>query len=565
MLLGQLEELSVMYGDVTIFERVSADIPEGAVIALVGPNGAGKSTLMERIAGSREPSSGQVRWNGKRPSVTYFRQEEASPDLLDGAADVLAERKRWRLSEEVAYNTASGGERMKLRLSAALAKQSRLVLLDEPTNHLDREAMDRLIGQIRKSRSTFIIVSHDRHFIDRVADRVWELDHGSLTEYGGNYTDYRIQKEAEHAAHQKRYEQQQKKVARVGEQLKQLSDWSDKAHRESAKKGEGRMGAKEYYRVKAKKKDIQIRSKRKRLEAELEKDGVEKPVEEASVTFDVKGGRRKGMRIFELRGVSKSYEKRTLFRDARFTVLSGERLALLGPNGSGKTTLFRMLLGEEPHEGEIWRTEGMTIGVLSQSVLDLPLETSMGDYFSAATYEQQGKLRTDLSNLGFTAKHWTLPLSQLSMGERLKVKLMRFILEGTDVLLLDEPTNHLDLPAREELERTLGTFPGTLLFASHDRYFTEKLADDILVFGEGTIRKLLMAPAEWEEKRSRAAHGRDEKTLAEEHLRLETECQAVLGKLSLLLPGDKEYAALDRRFMELTGEIRQLEERRKDE
>ncbi|KZE37414.1 ABC transporter ATP-binding protein [Bhargavaea cecembensis] len=563
MLLGRLEELSVAYGDVTIFEQVSAEIPESAVIALVGPNGAGKSTLMERIAGSREPSSGLVRWNGKRPSITYFRQEEASPDLSADTGEVLAERKKWRLSEGVAYNTASGGERMKLRLSAALAEQSRLVLLDEPTNHLDREALERLIGQIRGSRSTFIVVSHDRHFVDRVADRIWELDHGTLTEYEGNYTDYRNKKEAARAAQQKHYEQQQKKVARVQEQIDQLSDWSDKGHRESMKKGEGRMGAKEYFRMKAKKKDIQIRSKRRRLEAELDQDGVEKPAEEASVTFDVKGGQRKGTRVFELRDVSKSYGNRTLFRAVRLTILSGERLALLGPNGSGKTTLFRMLLGEEPYEGELWRTEGMTIGVLSQSVLDLPLEETMKAYFSSTTYEQQGKLRTDLANLGFSPEQWTLPLSHLSMGERLKVKLMRFILEGTDVLLLDEPTNHLDLPSREELERTLGTFPGTLLFASHDRYFTEKLADGILVFGEGTVRKLLMGPAEWEEKRSVTGEQRGGKVQEENRMRLETERQAVLGKLSLLMPGDLEYAGLDRRFLELTREIRQLEECRK--
>lgn len=563
MLLGRLEELSVMYGDVPILEKVSADIPEGAVIALVGPNGAGKSTLLERIAGSLEPSSGLVRWHGKRPSITYFRQEEASPDLSADTGEVLAERKKWRLSENVAYNTASGGERMKLRLSAALAEQSRLVLLDEPTNHLDREALERLIGQIRGSRSTFIVASHDRHFVDRVADRVWELDHGTLTEYEGNYTAYRNKKEAARAAQQKHYEQQQKKVARVEEQLAQLSDWSDKGHRESMKKGEGRLGAKEYFRMKAKKKDIQIRSKRKRLEAELEKEGVEKPEEEVSVTFDVKGGRRKGMRVFELRDVSKSYGRRTLFRDVRFTVLSGERLALLGANGSGKTTLFRMLLGEESHEGEVWRTEGMTTGVLSQSVLDLPLEKTVEAYFSAATFEQQGKLRTDLANLGFSREHWTLPLASLSMGERLKVKLMRFILEGTDVLLLDEPTNHLDLPSREELERTLSTFPGTLLFASHDRYFTEKLADSILVFGEGTVRKLSMTPAEWEEKRSGKGDVRGGKVQKEKRLRLETEQQAVLGKLSLLTPGDPEYAGLDRRFLELTREIRMLEERRK--
>ena len=196
----------------------------------------------------------------------------------------------------------------------------------------------------------------------------------------------------------------------------------------------------------------------------------------------------------------------------------------------------------------------MSIGYLSQTVLDLPEDVTMADYFHADTFQKQGLIRTNLTNLGFSKKHWELPLSELSQGERVKVKLMQFILEGTDVLLLDEPTNHLDLPSREELEKTLMTFPGTLLFASHDRYFTERMANGLLLFEDKTIRKMLMTYAEWQE---RGITSQPEKT-AEDRLRLETELQAVLGKLSRMKPGEKGYAELDKAFHELSGQLRKL-------
>ncbi|MBO1911877.1 ABC-F family ATP-binding cassette domain-containing protein, partial [Microvirga sp. 3-52] len=183
----------------------------------------------------------------------------------------------------------------------------------------------------------------------------------------------------------------------------------------------------------------------------------DKPEDEYGVSFDMKGRTKKGRRVLELKGVQKSYAGNALFSNVSFTVQAGERIALVGPNGAGKSTLFRMILGEENYEGDLWKTDGMTIGYLSQTVLDLPWDETMADYFHAETYEEQGLIRINLTNLGFSESQWNLPLSALSMGERVKVKLMQFILEGTDVLVLDEPTNHLDLASREELERTLDT------------------------------------------------------------------------------------------------------------
>ncbi|WP_438313169.1 ribosomal protection-like ABC-F family protein [Sporosarcina sp. FA9] len=551
MLMGTLNELIVAHGETVILDRVSADIPEGACIAVAGANGAGKTTLLSLLAKEIAPTSGSVGWNGKAPSITYFRQEQKNEGTADWEqADAHIYRRKWKVPERAKYVTASGGEQMKMRLAAALAEKSELVLLDEPTNHLDSESLEELIRLIKNGMGTYMIVSHDRHFIDRTADFIFEIEHGKLTVYTGNYSDYRKKKEAERKTQQTHYAQQQRKIIRVESQLEQLGVWSEKAHRESTKKG----GAKEYFRMKAKKRDVQIRSKRKRLEGELEKNRIDKPEDEVTVSFDVKSEKKKGKRILELKNVRKAFGTHELFANVSFTVQAGERIGLVGPNGSGKSTLFRMALGEESYEGELWKTSGMKIGYLSQTVLDLPEDVTMAEYFHADTFHEQGMIRINLTNLGFSEKQWDLPLSALSQGERVKVKLMQFILEGTDVLLLDEPTNHLDLPSREELEKTLQTFPGTLLFASHDRYFTERMANGLLIFENGTIQKVPMTYVEWQERGTVVQPEKKE----EERLRLETELQAVLGKLSLMKPNDKGYAELDKTFLELSGLSRDL-------
>lgn len=555
MLVGNIHHLTYSIGDAVILDKVSAELPEGACIAIVGPNGAGKSTFLSVLAGELKPTSGSVDWIGKKPSITYFKQEQMDEGSVDWEqSETSFYRSKWNVPEQADYACASGGERMKMRLSAALSVKSEIVLLDEPTNHLDGKSLDELVRIINEGKSTYLIVSHDRHFIDKTADFVFEIEHRKLTVYSGNYSAYREKKEMDRSIQEQHFIQQQRKIAMVEEQMAQLANWSEKAHRESTKKGGRVMGAKEYWRMKAKKKDVQIRSKRTRLEAELEKERIEKPEEEIAVEFDVKGRRRKGHRVMELKDVRKAFHGNELFGNVSFTVQAGERIALVGSNGSGKSTLFRMMMGQEDFEGDLWLTKGMSIGYMSQAVLDLPEDVTLADHFHADTFQEQGMIRTQLTNLGFGEKHWHLPIGQLSQGEKVKVKLMQFILEGTDVLLLDEPTNHLDLPSREQLEKTLASFPGTLLFASHDRYFTERMADGLLIFENGSIRKRPTTLQEWEEQKNAPP----KKPSVDERLRVETELQAVLGKLSMLKPGDAEYADLDRAFHELSRKLREL-------
>ena len=238
MLLGNIHKLTYSIGDAVILENISAELPEGACIAIVGPNGAGKSTLLSLLAGEIKPTSGSIDWIGKKPGITYFKQEQMDEGGVDWEqTEASLYRSKWNVPERAEYASASGGERMKMRLSAALSAKSEVVLLDEPTNHLDGKSLDELVRIINARNATYLIVSHDRHFIDQTADFVFEIEHRKLTVYTGNYSAYREKKEMNRAIQEQHFIQQQRKIAMVEEQMAQLENWSEKAHRESTKKG----------------------------------------------------------------------------------------------------------------------------------------------------------------------------------------------------------------------------------------------------------------------------------------------------------------------------------------
>ncbi|AQQ52071.1 ribosomal protection-like ABC-F family protein [Planococcus lenghuensis] len=537
-ILGKLTNLQLAYDEQTILENVQAIIPKGARIAVIGRNGAGKTSLLEAIAAN----DSSIQWMGRLPQIMYMQQEIKG---ISQAGTTIASRKlksQWHVPQN--HIKLSGVEKMKLRLADAFAALAELLLLDEPTNHLDAASVGLLIEQMNAYEGTVLFVSHDRYFIDETATHVWELEARQLRIYEGNYSASRQEKEHRRLTQQRKYDRQQAKVAMVENQIAELQSWSGKAHAESTKKD----GYKEYYRMKAKKKEVQIRSKRKRLEAELEEGKIEKPYKEPEIFFEIRGNEKKGKRVLELNNISKRLGDRTLFSDVSFTVQHGERIRLVGPNGSGKTTLFDMINGRTEYEGKVWKTSGMQIGFLSQDVFDLPENRTSAELFGRENFAEEGEARTLMNHLGFGKTHWQQPVQQLSMGERVKLKMMEFMLSGCDVLLLDEPTNHLDLPSREQLEKTLQSFPGTLLIATHDRYFMEKLADKLLVFEEGRLLKYEGNYRDWTTK--------DERKETPDLLQLETELQAVLGKLSFLNPGDEEYRKLDEQFNELMKRIR---------
>ncbi|MEZ0480673.1 ribosomal protection-like ABC-F family protein [Planococcus sp. SSTMD024] len=543
--LMKLLDVSVEIEQQALFENVTENIMSHDRIGIIGKNGAGKTTLLRLIAGDIAPASGQLIQGTPGMSVRAVEQELPDYAFEDVTKTEQALLNRWKVPFRE-FAQLSGGEKLKARLAKGLAQPADLLLLDEPTNHLDAQGTAQLLRELEAYPGAIAIVSHDRYFLDHIATKIWSIENGKVHSHNGNYSDYMEFREQQRKSQQHAYDTQQKRIERIESQMKQLSSWSESAHANSTKQ----EGFKEYYRVKAKSMDAQVKSKQKRLEKELANEAVDAVESEYEVDFAFRANPKAGKRFLEVKDAGKSFSDMPIFKNASFTVQHGEKIAVVGANGSGKTTFLKMLAGEEPISvGELWLSPSASIGYLTQDVFDLPLDRAPAELFEQFTFKDRGRVQNLLKHLGFRKEQWLEPIREMSMGERVKCKLMQFILEDKDALLLDEPTNHLDLPSREQLESTLSDYRGTLLVVSHDRYLLDKATDGKLVFENGTIRKQL---GEAPQKEVLGSTG-------ELRLKLETERQAVLGKLSFMQPKDKGYAELDRRFMELTKQLKELE------
>lgn len=539
--LFKLINISYEIDDLTIFEEVNASVQQGDVIGIIGKNGAGKSSLLQIINNELPPSKGHIKWIQEDLRIVMVQQETETHEMGDHSILESKLLEKWQVPAHD-FSQLSGGEKLKARLAQGFSKEADLLLLDEPTNHLDEQSIKLLTDQIQTYKGTIILVSHDRFFLDAVATKIWSIEGKKLISHKGNYSSYMEARKQKRLAQQREYEKQQKMIERIEGQMTELTSWSQKAHAESTKQD----GYKEYFRVKAKKMDNQVKSKRKRLEKELEKAKVERVEAEYSVRFFMKANNKLGKRFLEVKNLSKSFAKRTLFKSATFTIQHGEKVAIVGPNGSGKTTLLNVILGNESYEGDVWISPSAKIGYLTQEVFDLPLDQSPEKLFYKETFAERGKVQNLMKHLGFHAAQWAEPIKSMSMGERVKLKLMKYILEEKDVLILDEPTNHLDLPSREQLEDTLTQYNGTMLVVSHDRYLLEKTTNSKLVISEQRIQKQLN---EEPQKRDNTAELR---------LKLETERQEVLGRLSFMTQNDQGYRELDEKFKILTKQIKEL-------
>ncbi|MCM3691266.1 ribosomal protection-like ABC-F family protein [Neobacillus niacini] len=542
-----------------ILDNISFDIKNGERIGLVGYNGTGKTTLANILTGKHTPDHGFVE---KSPElmIGYLTQSidyEGSDifsidgDLLQHSSELgLKKVYKW---EEKRLNHLSGGEKLKLALSNVWASKPGFLILDEPTNHLDFKGIEWLIKELKKFNGPVLIISHDRHFLDKTVTRIFELENTKINFYNGNYSDYQKEKQHRMETQMHHYEVQQRKKEEIEMQMEQLTSWSEKAHRTSTKQGRD-FGAKEYHRVKAKKRDAQVKSKMKRLQSELEKNKVDKPLEETKVRFefDTKGNR--GKRIFEAKSVAKTFDERPLFHDSHFYINHGERIGLLGENGCGKTTLIKMIIGETPvTSGELWKSESLKIAYLSQDVDDLPVDKTALEALGFTDRESIHKARTLFANLGLKEQFITKPIRTLSLGERTRVKLVDMLMKDYDVLILDEPTNHLDLPSREQLEKTLNEFAGTIITVSHDYYFLNKLCDKLLIFDNQRIKRVEKKPEAYFTKNNAEPTNTKEALMV-----IENRIATILGELSLIDQKSPKYGELDSEFNELLKQKRKL-------
>ncbi len=500
-----------------LLEDLSFEIQEGECVAVLGRNGCGKTTLFKILTGEMDYDEGEVYVNphkkiGLISQIPQFpagwtveevlrsaylpllrtkeRMTQLEQEMAEGANDtqlreydMLVNRFQsgggydmdvdtdkvcnglgiTKKQREQSFSSLSGGEKTRMNLARLLLEKTDILLLDEPTNHLDLRSVEWLESYIKSIKSTVLVISHDRYFLDRVADRVIEITDGHCEFYSGNYSFYIEEKQTRFNQQLKQYEQEQAKLKQLGYTVERMKGWG--------------INNRTLYR-----RAMSIQHRMERIK-KTEKPKTEKTMK---ATFGEKDF--SGDVVFQLKNMAKSFGDRTLFSDVELRVEGGERIALLGDNGTGKTTFIKCLIGEETCAGKIQFGPTVKWGYLPQTIhFDHPERT----LYDTMLYEKNCTPQTARDRLGaflFQGEDVFKQVKNLSGGEQSRLRLCMLMDEKINFLILDEPTNHLDIASREWIEAAIEEFEGVLLFVSHDRYFIEKFAERIWVLENGGIK-----------------------------------------------------------------------------
>ena len=518
-MLLQLKSAEFRYADTTIFHDVDLDVNEGDSIGLVGANGAGKSTLLSCITGEQELFSGQIyrknglTWGELKQNcdftstntlfdelMTVFAPQHRLLSQINDVATQLAtldynsdeyrrlSDKYHRLTVEAdvteAYDTEqktktvlsgmgmsefadrvvctlSGGEKTKAALCKLLLLRPELLILDEPTNHLDYKTLDWLENYLSDKKSTLIVVSHDRYFLDKLCTTIWDVQHGEVTAYNGNYTKYKQLKAERREREQREYDRQQKEIDKLRDYIarnKVRASTADMAH-----------------------------SRERMLER---MDVVDAPrADEQPPRFKFEYTSEPSEFPLTVKDLSVAFGDKQVLSHLDMQVRRGQKVALLGLNGTGKSTLIRRIAAGNPADyGHVIFGKNVRMGYYDQENLNLNGKLRVLDQlWFDNTRMSQTDIRKILAQVTLGADDVYKLVSELSGGERAKLGLAMIMAKDNNLLLLDEPTNHLDLPSREALEEALRAYTGTLVFVSHDRYFVNALSTQIAELNDGQV------------------------------------------------------------------------------
>lgn len=569
MILLNAEKISKGYSDRQLLDGCSLAVAQGDKIGLIGVNGTGKSTLLKVMAGVDFPDSGTVtRSGGVR--VAYLPQNpEFAPEttvlqqVMTGVAIDKARAKEAKVVQQAdeyqcksiltqlglsdydqPIGQLSGGQKRRVALACALAAESEVLILDEPTNHIDSEMVDWLESYLKRYQGAILMVTHDRYFLERVVNRIVELDRGKLYSYPANYSQYLELKaqreEMALATERKRQSLYRKELA-----------WIQRGARARSTKAQFRVD---------------------RFE-ELKKPGYVPDQSKLEVSAL---SSRLGKKIIEIEQISKSFDGKALVKDFSYNLLRGDRVGIIGPNGYGKTTLVRMICGLlEPDQGRIVRGETVRIGYFSQESFageDFDPTVKTIDYIRRISQEIQtpeGTLTAAqmMEKFLFPADLQYTEIGRLSGGERRRLYLLRVLMEAPNVLVLDEPTNDLDIETLAVLEDYLEQFPGVVIAVSHDRYFLDKLMNHVFVLaGNGEVRHYTGGYADYradvasERQQRLAAQQRlDSQPLPNSSLKKTSGGRSHQEKLKFSFKEQREYEEIDGVIAGLEEKIAQTE------
>lgn len=523
-MLLDVQNISKSFNEVPVLKNISFHLEDYDKAALIGINGAGKTTLLRCILGEYEPDEGNV-YLSKDKNIGYLSQEATVDssntiyeELLNSKSDLVAMEAKLRDMEEkmshfegseldklmesyttlshsfeisggLSYrseikgillglgfsdedmersiNTLSGGQKTRVALSRLLVQKPDLIILDEPTNHLDMNAILFLENFLLNYKGAVLLVSHDRYFLDKVVNKVIEIENTKSTVFVGNYSEYAVKKEELRNALLSAYYKQQADIAHQEQVIKKLKQFN---REKSIKRAESRIKA-------------------------LNKiERIEKPAElDAEMNITLSPSITSGNDVLSVTGLSKSFGDNLLFKNIDFELKRGEHVALIGDNGTGKTTILKIINALLPYdEGEIKEGTNVEIGYYDQEHQELKESNTLFDELSDEyPFMNNTDIRNTLAAFLFTGDDVYKEIKNLSGGEKGRLSLAKLMLGRANFLILDEPTNHLDITSKEILEDALNAFEGTILYVSHDRYFINRTASRIIELSQNTITEYL--------------------------------------------------------------------------
>ncbi|WP_141436279.1 ribosomal protection-like ABC-F family protein [Bacillus cereus] len=541
MTICSVNNVTKSFGGNIIFENISLEIKNGERVGLVGRNGSGKTTIFQLLTGMENSDAGAIHMKkgtriGHVAQIPKFDEDMTVYDVLSSAfkAEKELEQEMHVLEKNMAeeqepsalqklmerygviqekftflggyeieanitkvanglqvtelfprsFMELSGGEQTKISLAYMLLQKPDLLLLDEPTNHLDLFAVEWLEQFLKEYTGTVMVISHDRYFLDEVVTKIFDLEDGEIHVYHTNYSQFVEEKEERLLQEFQAYQEQQKKIKKMKEAIKRLREWANQANPPN----EG------------------LHKRARNMERALERiEKLKRPIlERKQMGLQFEGQERSGKDVVVMKGVSKGFADRSLFEHANLHVRFQERAAIVGRNGTGKTTLIKLLLEEiEPDAGEIRIGSSVKIGYLSQHAYG-NMKSNVLEAFRECVAVTEGEARHILAKFLFYGPAVFKKVTQLSGGEKMRLRLAQLMYQDINFLILDEPTNHLDIESREVLEEALEQYNGTILAVSHDRYFLNKLFEKTYWIDEHKLFEFTgnyaWARQKWEEK-----------------------------------------------------------------
>ncbi|PGZ51384.1 ABC transporter ATP-binding protein [Bacillus anthracis] len=541
MTICSVNNVTKSFGGNIIFENISLEIKNGERVGLVGRNGSGKTTIFQLLTGMESLDAGAIHMKkgtriGHVAQIPKFDESMTVYEVLSSAFKIERELEREmrtlekHMAEEQessvlqklmerygiiqekfaflggyeieanimkvanglqvtelfprSFLELSGGEQTKVSLAYMLLQKPDLLLLDEPTNHLDLFAVEWLEQFLKEYNGTFMVISHDRYFLDEVVTKIFDLEDGEIHVYHTNYSQFVEEKEERLLQEFQAYQEQQKKIKKMKEAIKRLREWANQANPPN----EG------------------LHKRARNMERALERmEKLKKPIlERKQMGLQFEGQERSGKDVVVMKEVSKGFAEHLLFNEANLHVRFQERAAIVGRNGTGKTTLLKLLLEEiEPDAGEIRIGSSVKIGYLSQHAYG-NMKSNVLEAFRECVAVTEGEARHILAKFLFYGPAVFKKVTQLSGGEKMRLRLAQLMYQDINFLILDEPTNHLDIESREVLEEALEQYNGTILAVSHDRYFLNKLFEKTYWIDERKLFEFVgnyaWARQKWEEK-----------------------------------------------------------------